>query len=124
MERDRPPHTTEDSQMTPDWISRSRTVMARRSGGTLRIMTASELDAAALRPPQKERACLAERLLESLEILSSEERDELWAAEALRRDAEMDAVAGQVRDNDSVFASHGLGGRDEARLARPCGGVE
>jgi hypothetical protein len=92
--------------------------MARRSDGTLRIMTASELDAAALRPPQKERACLAERLLESLEILSSEERDELWAAEALRRDAEMDAVAGQVRDNDSVFASHGLGGRDEARLAR------
>jgi putative addiction module component (TIGR02574 family) len=68
-------------------------------------MTDSELEAAALRLPPKERARLAERLLESLETLTAEESDELWAAEALRRDAELDELPGGARDNESVFAA-------------------
>jgi putative addiction module component (TIGR02574 family) len=67
-------------------------------------MTESELEAAALKLAPKERARLAERLLASLEALSPEERDELWADEALRRDAELDEHPGKGRDNDSVFA--------------------
>lgn len=67
-------------------------------------MTQSELEAAALQLPPRERARLAERLLESLETLTPEERDELWAAEALRRDAELDERPDAGRDNDSVFA--------------------
>ena len=67
-------------------------------------MTESELEAAALRLPPKERARLAERLLASLDSLTAEERDDLWAAEALRRDAELDASPELARENDSVFA--------------------
>ena len=67
-------------------------------------MTESELEAAVLHLPPRERARLAERLLASLESLTPEERDELWAAEALRRDAELDASPELARDNDSVFA--------------------
>jgi putative addiction module component (TIGR02574 family) len=66
-------------------------------------MTESELEAAALRLPPKERARLAERLLASLEILAPDERDELWAAETLRRDADLDAHPERGRDGASVF---------------------
>lgn len=66
-------------------------------------MTESELEVAALRLPPKERARLAERLLASLEILTSEERDELWTAESLRRDADLDAHPELGRDGASVF---------------------
>ncbi len=67
-------------------------------------MTDSKLEAAALQLPPRERARLAERLLASLDSLAPEEQDELWAAEALRRNAELDASPDLGRANDSVFA--------------------
>jgi hypothetical protein len=39
----------------------------------------------------KSRARLAARLLESLDELSDEENEKLWAEEAVRRDRELDA---------------------------------
>jgi len=67
-------------------------------------MTKSELEAAALRLPPKERAKLAERLLASLDALSQEEHDALWSAEALRRDAEFDETPHMGRPAEGVFA--------------------
>ena len=67
-------------------------------------MTESELEAAALRLPPRERAKLAERLLASLDALSPEEHDALWSAEALRRDAELDRSPGLGRPTEDVFA--------------------
>jgi putative addiction module component (TIGR02574 family) len=66
-------------------------------------MTASDLEAAVLKLPPKERARIAEKLLASLDTLSEAERDEIWAGEALRRDADLDENPGLARDNDSVF---------------------
>ncbi len=54
-------------------------------------MNAAQLEAEALNLDPKSRARLAERLLASLDELSEQECAELWAAEALRRDADMDA---------------------------------
>jgi hypothetical protein len=54
-------------------------------------MSVEELEAEALRLEPKERAKLAEKLLESLEQLSDEENARLWAEEAERRDREWDA---------------------------------
>ena len=55
------------------------------------IMSLKELEAEALRLDPKARACLAGKLLESLEDLSEEENARLWTEEAKRRDEEMDA---------------------------------
>ena len=49
-------------------------------------MSIEEIESEALRLDPKARAHLAERLLESLESLSEEENDKLWAEEAERRD--------------------------------------
>lgn len=54
-------------------------------------MSIEELEAEALRLDPKARARLAGKLLESLESLSEKENARLWAEEAQRRDAEMDA---------------------------------
>jgi hypothetical protein len=54
-------------------------------------MSIDELAAAALRLEPKDRARLAERLLDSLEALSPEENDRLWAEEAQRRADAVDA---------------------------------
>jgi hypothetical protein len=54
-------------------------------------MSIEEIEAEALKLDPKERARLAEKLLESLEQLSEEENDRLWAEEASRRDADLDA---------------------------------
>ena len=54
-------------------------------------MSLNELEAEALKLDPKARARLAGKLLESLEDLSEEENARLWAEEAQRRDAEMDA---------------------------------
>jgi hypothetical protein len=67
-------------------------------------MTESELEAAALQLPPRERARLAERLLTSLDSLTPKERDEMWSAEALRRDAELDVSPELARENGDVFA--------------------
>ena len=49
-------------------------------------MSIEEVEAAALKLVPKERARLAGRLLESLDNLSEEESETLWAQEAERRD--------------------------------------
>lgn len=54
-------------------------------------MSIEEIEAEALKLDPKARARLAEKLLESLEDLSEEENDRLWAEEASRRDADWDA---------------------------------
>ena len=66
-------------------------------------MTVAELETAALKLPPRERARLAEKLLASLEVLSDAEHDEIWASEALRRDAELEKHPELARDNDVVF---------------------
>lgn len=53
-------------------------------------MKTADLEAAVLRLAPDARARLARRLLDSLEVLSEEEVEKLWAEEAQRRDREMD----------------------------------
>jgi putative addiction module component len=55
------------------------------------IMSIEDIEKAALKLSPKARARLAEKLLESLEDLSQEENDRVWAEEARRRDADWDA---------------------------------
>ena len=50
-------------------------------------MSIKEIEAAALKLVPKDRARLAGKLLESLEGLSEEENEIIWAEEAERRDA-------------------------------------
>jgi hypothetical protein len=50
-------------------------------------MSIKEIETAALSLVPRDRARLAERLLESLEDLSEEENEIIWAQEAQRRDA-------------------------------------
>jgi hypothetical protein len=52
------------------------------------FMSAEEIEAEALKLEPQARARLAERLLESLEALSDQENERLWAEEADRRDVE------------------------------------
>jgi hypothetical protein len=66
-------------------------------------MNKEEIESAALKLDPKARANLASRLLESLETLSPEEHAEIWAEEALRRDAEMTRNEGAARDASDVF---------------------
>jgi len=54
-------------------------------------MTNHELEAAALKLEPRERARLAERLLESLDSLTPEENARIWAEEAQRR---LEAIEG------------------------------
>ncbi|OFV99993.1 MAG: addiction module antitoxin RelB [Acidobacteria bacterium RIFCSPLOWO2_02_FULL_61_28] len=54
-------------------------------------MSIDEIEAVVLKLEPKDRARLAERLLESLENLSEEENLRLWAGEAQRRDEAWDA---------------------------------
>jgi hypothetical protein len=54
-------------------------------------MTVADLEAKILELDPKERARLAQRLLESLETLSEAEVEVLWLEEADRRDRELDA---------------------------------
>jgi hypothetical protein len=66
-------------------------------------MSISEIEAAALRLIPKDRARLAELLLESLEELSDEETRALWAQEAIRRDAELDGNPSAGRPSADVL---------------------
>jgi hypothetical protein len=50
-------------------------------------MSIKEIETAVLKLRPKDRARLAEKLLESLENLSEEENEIIWAQEAERRDA-------------------------------------
>lgn len=60
-------------------------------------MSIEEIEAEALKLDPKARARLAERLLESLETLSDQENERLWAEEAERRDADWDSTPGTAR---------------------------
>ena len=66
-------------------------------------MSIDELEAEVLKLGPQARARLAERLLNSLESLSDEENEQLWAVEAERRDAAWDSKGGAGRPAADVF---------------------
>ncbi len=66
-------------------------------------MTTEQVENEALKLKPEARAELAEKLLKSLEDLSDEDIERLWAEEAVRRDAELDAGTASMRDADDVF---------------------
>jgi len=65
-------------------------------------VSTEELEQAALKLTPRDRARLAERLLDSLETLSDEENAQLWTEEAARRDAAWSEEA--ARPAAEVFA--------------------
>ena len=66
-------------------------------------MSIEDLEAAALSLDPKDRAHLARRLLVSLESLSSEENEHIWAEEAERRDKALDSGSLASRPSEAVF---------------------
>ena len=66
-------------------------------------MSRDQIEAEALKLDPKSRARLAGKLLESLEDLSDSECHALWAEEAERRAAELDADGIETRPADDVF---------------------
>jgi len=66
-------------------------------------MTNEQVETEALNLKPLARAELAEKLLRSLDDLSEEEIERLWAEEAVRRDAELDDGTASMRDAEDVF---------------------
>jgi hypothetical protein len=66
-------------------------------------MTVEQVETEALKLDPQARAKLAEKLLRSLDDLSEEDIEQLWAEEAVRRDAEIDSGAASLRDAEDVF---------------------
>jgi putative addiction module component (TIGR02574 family) len=66
-------------------------------------MSIEELEAEVLRLDPKGRARLAGRLLESLDDLTPEENAQIWAEEAERRAAAVEAGRLSARPAESVF---------------------
>lgn len=66
-------------------------------------MTVEQVESEALKLDPEARAKLAEKLLRSLDEMSDEDIQELWAEEAVRRDAEIDAGTTSLRDAGDVF---------------------
>lgn len=66
-------------------------------------MSRDDIEAEALKLDPPARARLAKRLLESLEALSSEEIERLWAEEADRRDADWDTAPDSGRPAADVL---------------------
>ena len=66
-------------------------------------MTIKDIEGEALKLLPRERARLAERLLESLEDLSEAENEQLWAEEAERRDKGWDSNPSVSTPADEVF---------------------
>lgn len=66
-------------------------------------MTIEQVEIEALKLDPKARAELAEKLLKSLDDLSQDEIERLWAEEAVRRDAELDTGTASMRDAEDVF---------------------
>jgi hypothetical protein len=58
----------------------------------------------ALELPPAARAFVAEKLIESLEVVSGDELSPKWREEIRRRSAEIDQAAVQLRDAEAVFA--------------------
>jgi hypothetical protein len=75
-------------------------------------MSIKEIETAALKLVPKDRARLAGKLLESLEDLSEEENELIWANEAERRHTAWDATADGARTASRVFRNA------RAKLAR------
>jgi hypothetical protein len=76
-------------------------IYSRRWG--YETMTTDQVENEALKLKPEARAELAEKLLRSLEDLSDEEIQRLWAEEAVRRDAELDSGTASMRDAEDVF---------------------
>ena len=66
-------------------------------------MTAIDLESEVLKLSPKERARIAQRLLESLEAPSQEEIESLWLDEAERRDRALDDDPGRAIPADEVL---------------------
>jgi hypothetical protein len=66
-------------------------------------MSIDDIESAALKLEPRARARLAKKLLESLEALSDDENERLWAEEADRRDAVWDAVPASGRSAPDVL---------------------
>lgn len=66
-------------------------------------MTVEQVETEALKLDPEARARLAEKLLRSLDDLSDQDIQQLWAEEAVRRDAELDSGAATMRDAEDVF---------------------
>jgi hypothetical protein len=66
-------------------------------------MNLEELEVEVLKLNPHARAQLAEKLLQSLDVLSEAENERLWADEALRRDAELETSAATPRAAEDVF---------------------
>jgi len=67
-------------------------------------MTVEQVETEALKLEPHARAKLAEKLLRSLDDLSDEDIEQLWAEEAVRRDADIDSGASSLRDTEDVFS--------------------
>ena len=65
-------------------------------------MTVEQVETEALKLEPQARAKLAEKLLRSLDELSDEDIEQLWAEEAVRRNADIDSGA-SLRDAEDVF---------------------
>ena len=66
-------------------------------------MDIAELEIEALNLAPADRARLAEKLLESLEMLSEQESQLIWLDEAARRDADLEADPSKGRPAEAVF---------------------
>lgn len=66
-------------------------------------MTVADLEAKILELDPKERARLAQRILESLEVLSEDEIASLWLQEADRRDQALDEDPSRAIPGDDVL---------------------
>ena len=66
-------------------------------------MTIDEIEAEVLKLDPQARARLAKKLLESLETLSDQENERLWAEEADRRDPHWDSAPGSTRPAADVL---------------------
>lgn len=66
-------------------------------------MSIDEVEAEALKLDPQDRARLAKKLLESLETLTDEENERLWAEEADRRDTDWDTAPGSARPAADVL---------------------
>jgi putative addiction module component (TIGR02574 family) len=66
-------------------------------------MSIEDFEAAVLQLDPKARARLATKLLQSLEKLPEEELTQVWAEEAQRRDADLDADPDAALPSNDVF---------------------
>lgn len=84
-------------------LSLDRQIVGSKPGGRISRMSIDEIEAEALKLNPQARARLAKKLLESLETLSDEENEHLWAEEADRRDADWNSTPGAARSAADVL---------------------